>query len=334
VEVVAFTAQQIPHIDDRVFPSELAGPHYPHGIPIFPESELEDLIPTLRADVCVLSYSDISAEDVLRLAARCAAAGADFQILGAHHVLRSGKPTIAVCASRTGAGKSPLSRAIVPWLRQHGLRVAVLRHPMPYGDLLAQQVQRFASAADLAEHRVTVEEREEYEPHIATGSVVWAGVDYAAILDAAEQEADIIVWDGGNNDTAFIAADLYLTVVDPHRAGHESSYYPSETNVRLADVVIINKVDTAPARSVARLRESVRRVNPRARIVLADCPMRPDDPRVLAGRTVLAIDDGPTLTHGGMPFGAAVLAAREAGARELVNPRHFAVGEIAAVLDR
>ena len=334
VEVVAFTAQQIPNIADRVFPADLAGPAYPNGIPIHAESELEGLINRLRVDACVLSYSDLSAQDVLHLASRVTAAGADFEILGAHRVLHASKPVVAVCASRTGAGKSPLSRAIVPWLRRHGQRVAVLRHPMPYGDLLAARVQRFAALEDLERQHVTIEEREEYEPHLATGSVVWAGVDYAAILRAAEREADVIVWDGGNNDTSFLAADLYITVVDPHRLGHEVGYYPSEANLRLADVIVINKVDTAPPDAVRRLRESVRHVNPVASVVLADCPVRADRPEVLAGRRVLAIDDGPTLTHGGMAFGAAVLAARAAGARELVDPRPFAVGAIAAALDQ
>jgi len=328
VEVVAFTAQQIPHISERRFPASLAGPRYPQGIPIYPESRLEGLIRELRADTCVLSYSDLSAEVVLHLSARVNAAGADFVMLGARHVLTSKKPVVAVCASRTGAGKSPLSRAIVPFLRQAGLRVAVIRHPMPYGDLAEQAVQRFATEADLVKHKVTVEEREEYEPHMAHGSVVFAGVDYAAILKAAEQEADVILWDGGNNDTSFIKADLYFTVVDPHRAGHELTYYPGETNVRLADVIVINKVDTASAASVATVRENVRRANPRARIVDAACPVTAEHPEVLTGKRVLAIDDGPTLTHGGMAFGAAVLAARAAGARELVDPRRFAVGEI------
>ncbi len=331
-EVVAFTAQQIPHIAERRFPAQLAGPRYPDGIPIHPESRLEEVIRELGADSCVLSYSDLSALDVLHLAARANAAGADFVMLGAQRALRSSRPVIAVTASRTGAGKSPLSRAIVPWLRSRGLAVAVIRHPMPYGDLLAQRVQRFANAEDLDVQGVTVEEREEYEPHLATGSVVFAGVDYAAILAAAEREADVILWDGGNNDTSFIEADLYLTVVDPHRAGHEAAYYPGETNVRLADVVVINKVDTATPAAVTAVRETVRRLNPGARIVLADCPVHADDPALLAGRRVLAIDDGPTLTHGGMAFGAAVLAARAAGARKIVNPRPFAVGEIAEVL--
>ena len=332
IEVVAFTAQQIPHIADRRFPAALAGPRYPQGIPIHPESRLEELIRELRVDTCVLSYSDLAAETVLHLSARVNAAGADFVILGAHHVLRSTKPVVAVCASRTGAGKSPLSRAIVPFLRRQGLRVAVLRHPMPYGDLAAQAVQRFATEADLVRHKVTVEEREEYEPHMATGSVVFAGVDYAAILAAAEREADVILWDGGNNDTSFVKADLYFTVVDPHRAGHELTYYPGETNVRLADVIVVNKVDTAPAAAVATVRENVRRANPKARIVEAACPVTAEHPEILTGKRVLAIDDGPTLTHGGMAFGAAVLAARAAGARELVDPRRFAVGEIADAL--
>jgi len=332
VEVVAFTAQQIPHIEERRFPAALAGPRYPRGIPIHPESRLEQLVTELGADQCVLAYSDLADVDVMHLAARANAAGADFVLLGARHVLVSSKPVIAICASRTGAGKSPLSRAVVPWLRQHGQRVAVIRHPMPYGDLEAQRVQRFASEGDLVAQQVTVEEREEYEPHLATGSIVFAGVDYAAILRAAEQEADVVVWDGGNNDTSFIKADLYLTVVDPHRAGHEVSYYPGETNVRLADVVIINKVDTAPPEAVAKVRENVRALNPRARIVEAACPVRAADPGVLKGKKVLAIDDGPTLTHGGMAFGAAVLASWDAGARELVDPRPYAVGEIAAIL--
>jgi predicted GTPase len=332
VEVVAFTAQQIPHIEERRFPAALAGKRYPQGIPIYPERRLEELVRALRVDVCVLSYSDLADVDVMHLAARANAAGADFMLLGARHVLVSTKPVVAICASRTGAGKSPLSRAVVPWLRAHGQRVAVIRHPMPYGDLEAQRVQRFASEADLVAERVTVEEREEYEPHLATGSVVFAGVDYAAILRAAEQEADVIVWDGGNNDTSFIRADLYLTVVDPHRAGHEASFYPGETNVRLADVVIVNKVDTAAAEAIARVTATVKALNPAARIVEAACPVKAADPAVLRGRKVLAIDDGPTLTHGGMAFGAAVLASWDAGARELVDPRPFAVGEIAAAL--
>ena len=334
VRVVAFTAQQIPHIAERQFPAELAGPAYPEGVPIHPESRLEELIQRLGVDECVLSYSDLSSQDVITLGARVNAAGADFRMLGNQHVLKSAKPVIAVTASRTGAGKSPLSRAIVPWLRHLGIQVAVIRHPMPYGDLVKQRIQRFASSEDLDRHKATVEEREEYEPHLATGSIVYAGVDYAAILAAAEQEADVILWDGGNNDTSFVAADLYLCVVDPHRVGHEAAFYPGQTNVRLADVIVVNKVDTAPPENVAEVRENVRRMNPHARIVLAECPVKAADPSVLRGKTVLAIDDGPTLTHGGMAFGAAVLAAREAGAKDLANPRAFAVGEIADALER
>ncbi|HUK64715.1 MAG TPA: GTP-binding protein, partial [Dongiaceae bacterium] len=298
VEVVAFTAQQIPHIAERHFPAELAGPRYPEGIPIHPESRLESLICSRDVDTCVLSYSDLAAVDVMTLAARVNAAGADFTLLGARHVLQSAKPVIAVTASRTGAGKSPLSRAITGWLRGQGVHVAVIRHPMPYGDLVLERVQRFGCTEDLERAHVTVEEREEYEPHIATGSVVFAGVDYAAILQEAEREADVIVWDGGNNDTSFIAADLYLCVVDPLRPGHEVSHYPGQTNVRLADTVIISKTDTASLDAVAEVRASVRRLNPTCRIVQAECPVTADDPSILEGRLVLAIDDGPTLTHG------------------------------------
>jgi predicted GTPase len=332
--VVAFTAQQIPHIAERRFPAELAGERYPEGIAVHPEERLEALIAELRVDVCVLAYSDLSHEEVMHLASRAGAAGADFHLLGARRtMLRSRRPVVAVCASRTGAGKSQTSRAIVRLLRGAGRRVAVLRHPMPYGDLRAQRVQRFASAEDLVRHRVTIEEREEYEPHLAAGSVVFAGVDYAAILAQAESEADVIVWDGGNNDTSFLAADVYITVVDPHRAGHELAYHPGETNLRLADVVLINKVDTAAPEAVARVRENVRAANPRAAVIEAASPPRPDDPSVLAGRRVLAVEDGPTLTHGGMRYGAATLAAREAGA-ELVDPRPFAAGEIAETFAR
>jgi predicted GTPase len=335
VEVVAFTAQQIPHIADRRYPPELAGNLYPVGIPIHPEDELEALIHDLRVDACVLAYSDLSHEEVMHLASRATAAGADFRLLGARRtMLHTHRPTVAVTASRTGAGKSQTSRAVVRILRQAGLRVAVLRHPMPYGDLRLQRVQRFATEADLVRHRVTIEEREEYEPHLAAGSVVFAGVDYEAILREAEKEADVIVWDGGNNDTSFLYATLYLTVVDPHRPGHELRYHPGETNLRLADCVIINKVDTAPPGAVDQVRENVRRANPMAAILQAASPLKVDDPSVLEGKRVLAIEDGPTLTHGGMRYGAATLAAGAAGARELVDPRPFAVGEIAETFAR
>jgi predicted GTPase len=329
-EVVAFTAQQIPHIDERVYPPELAGRElYPVGIPIRPEEDLEELITELRVDECVMSYSDVSHEQVMHLASRVSAAGADFRLLSARRtMLRSSKPVVAVCAVRTGAGKSQTSRAVVAELRAAGLRVGVVRHPMPYGDLLAQRVQRFASMQDLVTHQVTIEEREEYEPHIASGSVVWAGVDYEQILRAAEQEADVIIWDGGNNDTPFYAPDVHITVVDPHRAGHELRYHPGETNVRLADVVIVNKVDTAEPADVELVISNVERLNPEATIVQAASPILVDDETLLEGRRVLAIEDGPTVTHGEMPYGAASIAARKLKAT-LVDPRAFAVGEIA-----
>ena len=327
--VVAFTAQQIPHIADRVFPSELAGPAYPDGIPIHEEERLEQLIRDLHVDVCVMSYSDVAHEDVMHLASRANAGGANFELLGASHtMLRSRLPVVAVCASRTGAGKSQTSRAVVRLLREAGRRVAVMRHPMPYGDLVAARVQRFATPEDLAREHVTIEEREEYEPHIAAGSVVYAGVDYQAILERAEVDADVLVWDGGNNDTSFLAADIYITVVDPHRAGHELTFYPGETNLRLATAVLINKVDTADVNAVQLVRENVRRTNHRATILEAASPIRVDAPALLAGKRVLAVEDGPTVTHGGMPYGAATIAARGLGAT-LVDPRPFAVGEIA-----
>jgi len=328
-EVVAFTAQQIPHIAGRRYPPELAGPLYPDGIPILLEDELEALIGEHEIDRCVLAYSDISHEEVMHLASRANAAGADFLLPGtAPSQLQSDLPVIAVCASRTGAGKSQTSRAVARILRNAGLRVAVIRHPMPYGDLNAQRVQRFATEEDLVRQRVTLEEREEYEPHLAEGSVVLAGVDYRAIVEEAEREADILLWDGGNNDTSFLAADLYITVVDPHRPGHEVRYHPGEINLRLADVVLINKVDSADPEAVAVVRENVRRVNPGAQVIEAASPIHLDDPDCLQGRRVLCIEDGPTVTHGGMGFGAALLGARNAGAAEIVDPRPFAQGEL------
>jgi predicted GTPase len=335
VEVVAFTAQQIPHIDGRRYPPELAGPLYPEGIPILPEERLEERVREAHVDVCLLAYSDLSHEEVMHLASRAGAAGADFRILAPQRtMLHTHRPTVAVTASRTGAGKSQTSRAVVRVLREAGLRVAVLRHPMPYGDLRRQRVQRFADEADLVRQQVTIEEREEYEPHLAMGSIVFAGVDYEAILHRAEMEAEVILWDGGNNDTSFLHADVHITVVDPHRAGHELRYHPGETNLRLADVVLINKVDTADPAAVDEVRRNVRGANPRARILEAASPVRADDPGVLRGRRVLAIEDGPTVTHGGMRYGAATLAARAAGASEIVDPRPFAVGEIADTFAR
>jgi len=329
-QVVGFTAQQIPHIADRRYPSALAGALYPEGIPIHPEEELERWIRELAVDRCVFAYSDLSHEQVMHLASRAGAAGADFLLPSpGGTMLRSRLPVIAICASRTGAGKSQTARAVVRILRRWGRRVAVLRHPMPYGDLEAQRVQRFAGEDDLVRHRVTLEEREEYEPHIAAGSVVFAGVDYGEILARAEEEADVLVWDGGNNDTSFLVAELYVTVVDPHRPGHELRYHPGETNLRLADVVVVNKVDTARHEDVLAVLENVRAVNPGARVMEAASPLFVDHPGVLRGRSVLCIEDGPTLTHGEMAFGAALLGARKSGAGTVVDPRPHSAGELA-----
>jgi predicted GTPase len=334
-EVVAFTAQQIPHIANRTYPPSLAGSLYPRGIPIYEEDRLEELVREHRVDACVMAYSDVSHVAVMHLASRANAAGADFLLLAAERtMLESRRPVVAVCASRTGAGKSPLARLIVHLLREAGRRVAVLRHPMPYGDLERQAVQRFATYEDLDRYETTIEEREEYEPHIAAGSVVYAGVDYEAILRRAEAEADVLVWEGGNNDTSFLRATVYLTVVDPHRAGDELTYYPGETNVRLADAIIVSKVDTAPEGAVERVRANVRSINPCARILEAAFPLTIGDPGILRGKRVLAIEDGPTLTHGEMTYGAASIAAREAGAAGLVDPRPYAVGEVREVFDR
>lgn len=335
VEVVAFTAQQIPHIDDRRYPAELAGPRYPQGIPIRPEDDLEEIITEMGVTRCVMAYSDVSHEYVMHMASRVNAAGPDFEIGGAARtMLESTKPVVAVCASRTGAGKSQTSRAVANILRSHGLRVGVVRHPMPYGDLVKQRVQRFAGEDDLVFHEATIEEREEYEPHIANGSPVFAGVDYEAILRAAEEEADVVLWDGGNNDTAFYKPDVYITVVDPHRPGHELLYYPGETNLRIADVVVINKIHTAKPEDVATVEANIKAVNPGAVIIRAASPMSVDDPSVLAGRKVLAVEDGPTLTHGGMKYGAGTLGARQAGAAEIVDPRPFLVGELKETFEK
>ena len=334
VQVVGFTAEQIPHIEERRYPASLAGDGYPDGIPIHPERRLEELIGELEVDRVVMAYSDVSHEHVMHLAARSNAAGADFALLGARSTtLASEKPVVAVCATRTGSGKSQTSRAVVRLLREAGHDVAVVRHPMPYGDLEAQRVQRFESYEDLEEHDVTIEEREEYEPHLDTGSVVWAGVDYEAILRRAEQEADVVVWDGGNNDTPFYEPDVHITVADPLRAGHELRYHPGETNARMADVLLINKVDTAGLEQVEELRRNLRWLNPGATVLEAASPLFVDDPGALEGRRVLAIEDGPTLTHGEMGFGAGTLAARKAGAAELVDPRPFARGEIAETFE-
>ncbi|MBI4593846.1 MAG: GTPase [Candidatus Rokubacteria bacterium] len=328
IEVVAFTAAQIPGIAGRRYPAELAGPRYPRGITIEPEADLERLIRAHGVDRAVFAYSDVSHEHVMHLASRALAAGADFGLVAPRRtMLAAAKPVIAVCAVRTGCGKGAVARRVVEVLRRRGRRTAVVRHPMPYGDLTAQRVQRFATLDDLDRAQVTLEEREEYEPHLEAGSVVLAGVDYADILARAEAEADVIVWDGGNNDLPFFRPTLHVCLVDPHRAGHESRYHPGETNLRLADVAVIVKEDTAAPDAVAAARAAIRALNPRARIVDTRLPISVDRAELVRGARVLAIEDGPTLTHGGMPTGAAELAARRLGAT-LVDPRPYAQGSL------
>ncbi len=329
-EVVAFTATQIPNIEGRVYPAELAGELYPEGIPIHAEEELPRLIKDLGVDQVVFAYSDVSHEYVMHKASTVLAAGADFVLQGPQAtMLESKKPVVAVCAVRTGSGKSQTTRRVSEVLKDAGKKVAVVRHPMPYGDLVRQTVQRFATYEDLDRHECTIEEREEYEPHLDRGSVVYAGVDYEAILRQAEEEADVILWDGGNNDVAFYRPDVYITVADPHRPGHETAYHPGETNLRLADVVVINKVDTARPEDVAAVRQSIAAANPEAVVIEAASPVTlSGDGESLRGRKVLVVEDGPTLTHGEMPYGAGTIAARRHGA-ELVDPRPYAVGSIA-----
>ncbi len=335
IKVVAFTAAQIPDIDGRRYPPELAGPRYPEGIPIHAEEELEELIDAHRIDMVSLAYSDVTHEYVMHQAARGSAAGAAFCLLGAGQtMIASSRPVIAVCAVRTGCGKSQASRRVAQILRDEGRRVAVVRHPMPYGDLRKQVCQRFAALEDLDRHACTIEEREEYEPHLAAGSIVFAGVDYEQILRQAEAEADVILWDGGNNDTAFFLPNLQIVVVDPHRPGHETAYYPGETNLRLADVVVVNKVGTADAANVERVEANVRAANPRARIVRADSPVTVEDASAIEGKRVLVVEDGPTLTHGEMAYGAAHVAARRWGAAEIVDPRPHAVGSLRGVYEK
>ncbi len=327
--VIAFTATQIPNIEGRRYPPQLAGSLYPEGIPIYAEEDLERLIREHHIDTVVFAYSDVSHEYVMHRGSRALAAGADFLLLGPERtMLRAHKPVIAVCAARTGSGKSQTTRYVSDILREAGYRVAVVRHPMPYGDLVKQAAQRFASYEDLDRYECTIEEREEYEPHLDRGNIVFAGVDYARILQMAEKEADVLLWDGGNNDLPFFAPDLHIVVVDPLRAGHEQRYHPGEANVRMADVIIINKVDTASADQVRQVRESVRTLNPRATIVEAASPIFVEDPAAIRGKRVLVIEDGPTLTHGEMAFGAGVVAAQKFGAAELVDPRPYAVGSI------
>ncbi|MFZ1039288.1 MAG: cyclic 2,3-diphosphoglycerate synthase [Candidatus Bathyarchaeia archaeon] len=328
-EVAAFTATQIPGIEGRVYPTELAGPSYPKGIPIYPEEKLPELIKQQDIDEVVFAYSDVSHEYVMHKASAALASGADFRLMGPKTTMLKAKvPVVAVGAVRTGSGKSQTSRQVAKILKSKGLRVAAIRHPMPYGDLRKQIWQRFASYEDLDKHQCTIEEREEYEPHIDNGIIVYAGVDYAEILREAEKEADVIVWDGGNNDMPFYRPDLNIVVADPHRAGHELLYYPGETNIRMANVIIVNKVDTADPAKVKQVKENIKMLNPNATVLDAASPITVDKPELIRGKRVLAIEDGPTITHGSMPYGAAVIIAKNLGASEIVDPRPYAVGSI------
>ena len=328
-EVIAFTATQIPGIQERSYPPELTGSNYPEGIPIYPEEELPSLIKAHDVDQVVFAYSDVPHEYVMHKASMVLANGADFRLMGPKTtMLKSKVPLVSVCAVRTGSGKSQTSRQIAKILKSKGLRVVSIRHPMPYGDLRKQIWQRFASYEDLDKHECTIEEREEYEPHIDNGIIVYAGVDYEKILREAEKEADVIVWDGGNNDLSFYKPDLHFVIADPHRAGNELSYYPGEVNLRMADVVIINKVDTADAKNVEEVKKNIKMVNPKAKVLEANSPVTVDKPELIKEKRVLVIEDGPTLTHGNMPYGAGAVIAKKLGAREMVDPRPYAVGSI------
>ncbi len=334
-EVVAFTATQIPDIEGRLYPPKLAGRLYPNGIPIHEEAKLEELIKAHGVDEVVFAYSDVAHPDVMHKASRVLAAGADFRMMGPKATcVASTKPVISICAVRTGVGKSQTTRYVVKCLQDMGKKVVAIRHPMPYGDLAAQAVQRFGKLRDLVKHKCTIEEREEYEPHIENGVVVYAGVDYERILRKAEREADVIIWDGGNNDLPFYKADLHIVLVDPHRAGHELGYHPGEANLRMADVIVINKVDSAKAEDILLVEQNARAANPRATILRANSPISVEKPEAVAGKRVLVIEDGPTLTHGEMTYGAGVLAARRFGAAEIVDPRPYAVGSIAATFQK
>ena len=328
-EVVAFTATQIPDIEGRNYPPALAGALYPEGIPIYDENELERLIQEHHVEEVVFSYSDISYDYVMHMASRVLALGAHFKLLGGEQtMIRSTKPVVSVCAVRTGCGKSQTTRKVAAVLKAAGKKVAAIRHPMPYGDLAKQGVQRFATLADLETHKCTIEEMEEYEPHIDRGNVVFAGVDYEAIVRQAEKEADIILWDGGNNDMPFYKTDCLIVVVDPHRQGHEDTYYPGETNLRLADVIVINKIETADPYDVDELRQNIRRINPKAVVIDGASPISIENSELITGKKVLVVEDGPTLTHGEMQYGAGIVAAEKYGAGELVDPRPFTVGKI------
>ncbi len=334
-EVVAFTATQIPDIEGRLYPPELAGAQYPKGIPIHAEEELTDLIKKHGVEQVVFAYSDVPHEYVMHKASIVNAAGADFRLMGTKYTqIKSTKPVVSVCAVRTGSGKSQTTRRVSLILREMGYKVAAIRHPMPYGNLIRQEVQRFADYDDLDEQECTIEEREEYEPHLDNGVIVYAGVDYEKIVRQAEQEVDIVLWDGGNNDFPFYVSDFQIVVADPHRPGHESAYHPGEVNARMADVFVINKVDTANPDSVIALRESLRRLNPNAIQIEAASPLFVEDPETIRGKRVLVIEDGPTLTHGEMAYGAGYVAARRFGAKEIVDPRPFAVKSIAATYEK
>jgi predicted GTPase len=334
-EVVAFTATQIPDIEGRTYPKQLAGKLYPKGIPIYAEDDLLKLIKEHQAQQVIFAYSDVPHEVVMHKASLVMAAGADFRLMGTGTTqIKSTKPVVSICAVRTGSGKSQTTRRVSLIMRDMGFKVAAIRHPMPYGDLVKQAVQRFANYSDLDKHECTIEEREEYEPHLDNGVIVYAGVDYEAILRQAEKEVDIVLWDGGNNDFPFYVSDLQIVVADPHRPGHESSYHPGETNVRAADVFVINKVDTADPEDVIKVRENLRRLNPNAVVIEGASPLFVDDPQAIAGKRVLVIEDGPTLTHGEMAYGAGYVAARRFGAAEIVDPRPFAVKSIKATYEK
>jgi len=335
--VVAFTAAQIPDIDGRKYPTELAGDLYPDGIPIFAEEDLPKLIKDLNVDECVFSYSDVTYQKVMSMSAIVNAAGANFMLLGPKDTMvKSTKPVIAVGAVRTGCGKSQTSRRVIELLMEQGLKVVAVRHPMPYGDLVEQKVQRFATVDDLAKHKCTIEEMEEYEPHVVRGNVIYAGVDYEAILRAAEQDpdgCDVVIWDGGNNDFPFYTPDLNITVVDPHRPGHEMTYYPGEVTLRLADAVVINKMDSASPEGIQEVRDNIAKVNPNAVVIDGASPIKVDDPSVIKGKKVLVVEDGPTLTHGEMKIGAGTVAAQKFGAAELIDPRPYTVGKLSETFE-
>ena len=334
-EVVAFTATQIPHITGRTYPASLSGNLYPNGIPIVPEEDLAKVIKQEGVGVVVFAYSDIPHIDVMHKASLAIASGSDFMLLGARSTwIESKRPVVSICATRTGSGKSQTTRKVCEVLEKAGKKVAVIRHPMPYGDLEKQAVQRFATLDDLDEHECTIEEREEYEPHIAKGRIVYAGVDYGAILLKAEKEADIVIWDGGNNDLPFYKPAIHIVVVDPHRPEHQTTSHPGEANLRMADVIVVNKVDTAQKKDVETVREIIRSVNPGASVIMAESPIGVESPELIKGKRVLVVEDGPTLTHGGMKYGAGIVAAKKHGAAECIDPAPFAVGEIRTTLER